>query len=83
MARFSVVVSALDEQADLGRSLRAISRAAQAIRTDAEVVVVVPDRDAPLARFAASTGAIVVTVRQASIGAARNVERPLRRARYW
>ena len=52
MARFSVVVSALDEQADLGRSLRAITRAAQAIRTEAEVVVVVRDRDAAHAHVA-------------------------------
>jgi hypothetical protein len=72
MARFTVVVSALDEQADLGRSLRAIGRAAQAIRTAAEVVVVVLDRDAPVARFAASTGATVVSVRRASIAVARN-----------
>ena len=72
MARFSVVVSALDEQADLGRSLRAIARAAQAIRTDAEVIVAVPDRDAPLARFASSTGAAVVTVRSPNIAVARN-----------
>ena len=72
MARFSVVVPALDEQADLGRSLRAIARAAQAIRTDAEVVVVVLDRDAPLARFAVSTGATVVQVRRSSVAAARN-----------
>jgi len=72
MARFTVVVSALDEQADLGRNLRAVGRAAQAIRTDAEIIVVVPDRDAPLARFAASTGAHVVAVRRSSIAAARN-----------
>jgi GT2 family glycosyltransferase len=72
MARFSVVVSALDEQADLGRSLRAIGRATQAIRTDAEVIVVVCDRETPLARFAASTGATVVTVRRPSIAVARN-----------
>jgi hypothetical protein len=62
MARFSVVVSALDEQADLGRSLRAIGRAAQAIRTQAEVVVVVLDRNPLLARFAAAAGAKVVTI---------------------
>lgn len=72
MARFSVVVPALDGQADLGRSLRAIGRAAQAIRTDAEVVVVVLDRNAPLARFAASTGAKVVTISRPSIATARN-----------
>jgi hypothetical protein len=73
MARFSVVVSALDEQADLGRSLRAIGRAAQAIRTDAEVVVVVLDRNALLARFAAAAGAKVVTIPWPSIATARNV----------
>jgi glycosyltransferase involved in cell wall biosynthesis len=72
MARFSVVVSALDEQADLGRSLRAIARAGQAIRTDTEVIVVVLDRDAPLARFASSNGATVVSVRRPNIAAARN-----------
>ena len=72
MARFSVVVPALDGQADLGRSLRAIGRAAQAIRTEAQIVVVVLHRDAPLARFAASTGATVVTIRQPSVAAARN-----------
>jgi glycosyltransferase involved in cell wall biosynthesis len=72
MARFSVVVSALDEQADLGHSLRAIARAARGIRTDAEVVVVVLDDAAPLARFAASTGAKLVTVRRSNIAAARN-----------
>ena len=72
MARFSVVVSALDEQADLGRSLRAIARAAHAIRTDAEVVVVVLDRDAPLSRLAASTGATVVAARRPNVAAARN-----------
>ncbi len=72
MARFSVVVSALDGQADLGRSLRAIGRAAQAIRTDAEVVVAVPDGDGPLARVAASMGATVVTVRRPSVAVARN-----------
>jgi glycosyltransferase involved in cell wall biosynthesis len=72
MARFSVVVSALDEQADLGRSLRAVGRAAQAIRTDAEVVVVVLDRDAPLARYAAATGATVVVIGRQNLAVARN-----------
>ena len=72
MARFSVVVSALDEQADLGRSLRAIGRAAQAIRTEAEVVVVVLDRTAPLARFAAGTGATVVVIGRSNVALARN-----------
>ncbi|MEY2583307.1 MAG: hypothetical protein QOE09_3156 [Ilumatobacteraceae bacterium] len=73
MARFSVVVSALDEQADLSRSLRAITRAAQAIHTDAEVVVIVRDRDAPHAQLAAATGARVVPVARANIAVARNV----------
>jgi glycosyltransferase involved in cell wall biosynthesis len=73
MARFSVVVSALDEQADLRRSLRAITRAAQAIRTDAEVVVIVRDRDAAHAQLAASTGATVVPVTRANVAVARNV----------
>jgi glycosyltransferase involved in cell wall biosynthesis len=74
MARFTVVVSALDEQADLGRSLRAVARAGQAIRTDTEVVVVVDDRntDGPHARTAAAAGATVVTVRQPRISVARN-----------
>ena len=35
-------------------------------------MVVVPDGDSPLARFAASTGATVVTVRHSSIAVARN-----------
>jgi glycosyltransferase involved in cell wall biosynthesis len=73
MARFSVVVSALDEQADIRRSLRAIARAAQAIRTEAEVVVVVRDRDAPHAQLAASAGATVVAVTRANVAVARNV----------
>ena len=72
MARFSVVVSALDEQADLARSLRAITRAAQAIRTQAEVVVVVGDCDAAHARFAASTGASVIEVGRPNLAVARN-----------
>jgi glycosyltransferase involved in cell wall biosynthesis len=72
MARFSVVVSALDEQADLGRGLRAITRAAQAIRTEAEVVVVVRDRDAAHARVAASTGASVIDVGGPNLAVARN-----------
>ena len=73
MARFSVVVSALEEQADLSRSLRAIARAAQAIRTDAEVVVVVRDRDSAHAQVAASTGATVVSVTRGNVAVARNV----------
>ena len=72
MARFSVVVSALDEQADLARSLRAITRAAQAIRTQAEVVVVVGDCDAAHARFAASAGASVIEVGRPNLAVARN-----------
>ena len=72
MARFSVVVSALDEQADLARSLRAITRAAQAIRTEAEVVVVVRDCDTAHARFAASTGALVIDVGRPNLAVARN-----------
>ena len=72
MARFSVVVPALDGQADLGLSLRAISRAAQAIRTNAEVVVVVLDRDAPHARIAESAGALVVEAVRPRIAVARN-----------
>jgi glycosyltransferase involved in cell wall biosynthesis len=72
MARFSVVVSALDEQADLGRSLRAICRAAQAIRTEAEVIVVVPGSGVAHARAAAAVGATVVTTGRSSISAARN-----------
>ena len=72
MARFSVVVSALDEQADLARSLRAITRAAQAIRTQAEVVVVVGDCDAAHARFAASTGASVIEAGRSNLAVARN-----------
>jgi glycosyltransferase involved in cell wall biosynthesis len=73
MARFSVVVPALDEQADLGRSLRAIARAAQAIRTEVEVVVVVLDSEAPHARLAADTGAAVVQIGRPNINVARNV----------
>ena len=73
MARFSVVVSALDEQADISRSLRAIARAAQAIRTKAEVVVVVRDGDAAHAQLAAATGATVVAVTRANVAVARNV----------
>lgn len=73
MARFSVVVPALDERADLGRSLRAIGRAAQAIRTDAEVVVVVLDRRAPHARLAADAGATVAEIDRPNIAMARNV----------
>jgi hypothetical protein len=72
MARFSVVVSALDEQADLDRNLRAIGRAAHAIRTEAEVVVVVPSDDRPQARLAASSGANVVTTSRSNVAAARN-----------
>jgi len=72
MARFSVVVSALDERADLHRSLRAINRAAEAIRTDAEIVVVVHDRASPHAHLAVSTGAGVVPVKAANVAVARN-----------
>ncbi len=72
MARFSVVVSALDGQADLGRSLRAIARAGQAIRTDPDVIVVVPDLDGPHARTATALGATVVTVRHPRVSVARN-----------
>jgi len=73
MARFSVVVSALDERADLGRSLRAISRAAHAVHTDPEVVVVVGDAGAAQAQIAASMSASVVAVgTSATIAHARN-----------
>ena len=72
MARFSVVVSALFAQADLDRSLRAIARAAQAIHTETEVVVVVPSADSAHARLAASMGAAVVVSGRAVIAAARN-----------
>jgi glycosyltransferase involved in cell wall biosynthesis len=73
MARFSVVVSALDEQADLGRSLRAVARAAQAVRTEPEVVVVVRHGDGSPARVAAAMGADVVAVGASTIAAGRNV----------
>ncbi len=72
MARFSVVVSALDERADLDRSLRAIGRAAQAIHTETEVVVVARAGDNPHARLAATMGAEVVRIERSSIAAARN-----------
>jgi glycosyltransferase involved in cell wall biosynthesis len=72
MARFSVVVSALDERADLNRSLRAINRAAQAIRTDAEIVVVVRSAESSNAHLAVSSGAIVVPVQHANVAVARN-----------
>jgi glycosyltransferase involved in cell wall biosynthesis len=72
MARFSVVVSALDERADLNRSLRAINRAAQAIRTDAEIVVVVRDAGSSHAHLAVSSGAIAVPVLRANVAVARN-----------
>ncbi|MGZ4680331.1 MAG: glycosyltransferase [Ilumatobacteraceae bacterium] len=72
MARFSVVVSALDERADLDRSLRAIARAAQAIHTDTEVVVVVRASDSAHARLAATMGAEVVRIDSSVIAAARN-----------
>jgi len=72
MARFSVVVSALDERADLNRSLRAINRAAQVIRTDAEIVVVVRDAGSSHAHLAVSSGAIVVPVLRANVAVARN-----------
>jgi hypothetical protein len=67
MARFSVVVSALDERADLNRSLRAVNRAAQAIRTDAETVVVVRNAESSLAHLAVS-----VQVADANVAVARN-----------
>jgi glycosyltransferase involved in cell wall biosynthesis len=72
MARFSVVVSALDERADLDRSLRAIGRAAQAIHAATEVVVVVRGGDNPHTRLAATMGAQVVGIDSTSIAAARN-----------
>jgi len=72
MARFSVVVSALDERADLNRSLRAINRAVQAIRTDAEIVVVVGDPGSPHADLAVSSGAKVVPIVRANVAVARN-----------
>jgi len=72
MARFSVVVSALDERADVNRSLRAINRAAQAIRTDVEIVVVVRDPDSALAHLAVSSGARVVPSLRANVAVARN-----------
>ncbi len=73
MARFSVVVPALDEQADLGRCLRAIARAAQAIRTETEVVVVVLDSESPNARLAAAAGASVIQIARRNINVARNI----------
>ncbi|MEO7371687.1 MAG: glycosyltransferase [Ilumatobacteraceae bacterium] len=72
MARFSVVVSALDEQADLDRSLRAVNRAAQAIRTSAEIVVVVRDENGAHAHIAESTGAVVIAVGRPNVAVARN-----------
>lgn len=72
MARFSVVVPAPDEQADLVRCLRAIGRAAQAIRTEAEVVVIVTSSGGLHARTAAAMGATVVTTDRSIISAARN-----------
>ncbi|HEY0521533.1 MAG TPA: glycosyltransferase [Ilumatobacteraceae bacterium] len=72
MARFSVVVSALDEQADLDRSLRAINRAAHAIHVDAEIVVVVLDHESAFGRLAAASGAKVVKAHRSSIAVARN-----------
>lgn len=71
MPRFSVVVSALDQQADLERSLRAIGRAAQAIHTAIEVVVVVRS-DSAHARIASAAGADVVTIDRPSVSVARN-----------
>ncbi|HEY4608063.1 MAG TPA: hypothetical protein VIH06_02640, partial [Ilumatobacteraceae bacterium] len=50
----------------------AINRAAQAIRTDAEIAVVVPDRHTSHAHLAVSTGATVVPVRGANMAVARN-----------
>jgi glycosyltransferase involved in cell wall biosynthesis len=72
MARFSVVVSALDEQADLARSLRAISRAGQAIHTTVDVVVVVHDDGGVQAGIAVDTGATVVGVGRPNVAVARN-----------
>ena len=72
MARFSVVVPALDERADLERSLRAVGRAAQAIRTDPEVIVVVPYFDSAHRRLADSIGARVVVTDRTGVAAARN-----------
>jgi hypothetical protein len=72
VARFSVVVSALDERADLNRSLRAINRAARAIRTEAEIVVVVRDRHSSHAHLGVSTGATVVPITSANVAVARN-----------
>lgn len=72
MARFSVVVSALDERADLSRCLRAVTRAAHAVRTDPEVVVVVADADATQAHVAVAAGATIVAVGRSTIAAARN-----------
>ena len=72
MARFSVVVPALDEQADVGRSLRAIARAARAIRTEIEVVVVVLDGEAQHSHLAADAGAAVIQIDRCNINVARN-----------
>jgi glycosyltransferase involved in cell wall biosynthesis len=72
MTRFSVVVSALDEQADLGRCLRAVARAAHTVHTESEVVVVVRHGDAAPAQIAAALGAVVVTVGSTTIATARN-----------
>jgi glycosyltransferase involved in cell wall biosynthesis len=72
VARFTVVVPALDERADLERNLRAIGRAAQAIHTDPEVIVVVPSPDSAHLRVAESTGARVVMTERSGIAAARN-----------
>jgi glycosyltransferase involved in cell wall biosynthesis len=73
MARFSVVVPALDERADLERSLRAIGRAAQAIHTEPEVLVVVPTGEAAHTGLAESAGARVVRIGRPGIAAARNI----------
>ena len=72
MARFSVVVPALHEQADLARSLRAIGRAAQTIHTAAEVLVVVRSGESSHVQVAESMGATVVTADRPGIAAARN-----------
>ena len=72
MTRFSVVVSALDEQADLNRNLRAVARAAHAVHTDIEVIVVVRNGDTAPGRVAAALGAAVVAIGPSTIGTARN-----------
>lgn len=72
MARFSVVVTALDETADLGRSLRAIGRAAHAVHTETEVVVVVRASATTPGRIATEMGATVVSTGPSTMATARN-----------